>query len=340
MRRARLVPAALLSTLLLSGFLTACGGDEEEPQADPTESTSEASAPEPEDEPEVWPLTGLEVANGESATQRHPVYVVKVENNSAAVPQRGLHEADLVVEELVEGNTTRLAAFFYSRMPEEVGPVRSMRASDIGIVPAADATVVTSGAAPVTIRRIQDAGIPFIGEGGAGTYREPSRSAPHNLFVNLAETAKKAKAKDFVPEPYLEWGTADDLPKGVPAKSLVADFGNQRTAWAWSKDGYEITNSYAGDQPYVADTVLALRVQIGDAGYKDPAGNFVPETKFTGSGPAVLFHHGRAIKATWKKADLRAPLTLETKKGALTVPAGHVFIELVPAENGDVTWTK
>jgi len=327
-----------VSTLLLSGLLVSCGGDED-PQADPTESTSKESTPKP-DEPEIWPLTGLEAEPGESTTLRHPVYVVKVENNSLAVPQRGLDQADLVVEELVEGNTTRLAAFFYSQMPKEVGPVRSMRASDIGIIPSADATVVTSGAAPVTIRRIQDAGIPFIGEGGAGVYRESSRLAPHNLMVNLVDTAKLAKKRDFSPPAYLEWGTAEDLPKGVPAKTLSADFGNQRTEWSYADDGYTITNSYSGDQPYVADTVITLRVQIGDAGYKDPAGNFVPETKFTGTGPAVLFHGGRAIKATWSKDDLQAPLTLSTKKGDLLVPAGHVFLELVPAENGDVTWAK
>jgi hypothetical protein len=41
---------------------------------------------------------------------------------------------DLVVEELVEDGVTRLAAFYYSQLPSKVGPVRSMRASDIGIV--------------------------------------------------------------------------------------------------------------------------------------------------------------------------------------------------------------
>ncbi len=40
-----------------------------------------------------------------------------------------------MVEELVEGGLTRLAVFFYSQVPDNAGPVRSMRASDIGIVP-------------------------------------------------------------------------------------------------------------------------------------------------------------------------------------------------------------
>ena len=60
--------------------------------------------------------------------------VAKIDNTYASAPQIGLGEADMVVEELVEGGLTRLAAFYYSEIPGDVGPVRSMRASDIGIV--------------------------------------------------------------------------------------------------------------------------------------------------------------------------------------------------------------
>ncbi len=62
-----------------------------------------------------------------------------MDNTDASAPQLGLGSADMVVEELVEGGLTRLAAFFYSELPGDVGPVRSMRASDIGIVSPVDA---------------------------------------------------------------------------------------------------------------------------------------------------------------------------------------------------------
>ena len=79
----------------------------------------------------TWPLTGLP-AKGPAPD--HPVYVVKIDNTESSAPQVGLSKADLVTEELVEGGLTRLAVFFYSASPTQVGPVRSMRASDIGIV--------------------------------------------------------------------------------------------------------------------------------------------------------------------------------------------------------------
>ena len=68
---------------------------------------------------------------------------------------------------------------------------------------------------------------------------------------------------------------------------------------------YVNENSYAaeGDE-FPADTVLVLRVQVGDAGYTDPAGNPVPETKLEGKGEALLFHDGKVVSGTWKKDGL------------------------------------
>ncbi len=325
--------ALVAASLLLAG----CGGgDEEEPPAEaaPSEPTSSETSEPPE--PTYWPLTGLERTEDAPA---HPVIVTKVDNTSSSAPQVGLGSADMVVEELVEGGYTRLAAFYYSKVPADIGPVRSMRASDIGIVPEG-ATVVTSGAAPITIKRINGAGIPWITEGAAGVYRENTRSAPYNLFARLGDIAKRLKAEDEPPA-YLPWGTEDDLPKGAKATTLTADFGAHSTTWAFQKGTYVNTDSYAaqGDQ-FPADSVLVLRVRIGDAGYKDPAGSPVPETKFEGEGVALLFHGGRVVKGTWTKDGLTGAIELTTKGGELTVPAGHVWVELVPAANGNLTFAK
>ena len=324
---------ALVAALLLAG----CGGGSEaEPPAEaaPSEPTSSGTSEPPE--PTYWPLTGLE-RTGDAPS--HPVIVTKVDNTSSSAPQVGLGAADMVVEELVEGGYTRLAAFYYSKVPDNIGPVRSMRASDIGIVPEG-ATVVTSGAAPVTIKRVNGAGIPWITEGAAGVYRENSRSAPYNLFARLDDIAKRLEAEEE-PPPYLPWGTEADLPKGGKASTLTANFGAHSTTWAFQRGRYVNTDSYAapGDQ-FPADSVLVLRVRVGDAGYSDPAGYPVPETKFEGKGAALLFHGGRVVRGTWTKDGLTGAIELATKDGELTVPAGRVWVELVPSVNGTVTFAK
>lgn len=334
----RLHRAAAL-VLAASLVLAACGDDKKKedsdgPDAQPVASGSALA--------QTWPLTGLDVSGKQDAAQDHPVMVVKIDNSHSSAPQEGLSAADLVVEELVEGGSTRLAAFFYSDIPDVVGPVRSMRASDIGIVTPVGATVVTSGAAAVTINRIEDAGIDFFSEGDEGFYRDSARSAPYNLMTHLGETTAAAKAKASRPKDYLPWGKAEDLPAGQPAVNINAIFsGGHTSTWQYDGTTYVNTNSNAdADGQFPADTVLVLRVEVGDAGYTDPAGNPVPETKLEGTGPAMIFHGGRLVRGTWSKDDLGSPITLSTKAGELTVPAGHTWIELIPVDGGDVTFTR
>ena len=335
MRRLRLTTTA---TLLTAGLvLAACSGGEESPD----EATGAAGQEIAEGSTlgQTWPLTGLEVEGEDSSLQTHPVMVAKIDNTSSSAPQRGLGSADLVVEELVEGGMTRLAVFYYSDIPGTVGPVRSMRASDIGIVSPVDAQVVTSGAAPVTIKRVSGAGIKFYGEGSPGFSRASDRNAPYNLMANLSELVDRMDREEARPDDYLPWGDASDLPKGKKASTISASFGGHTTNWAFKGSGYVNQNSYAAaDDQFPADTILVLRVQVGDAGYRDPAGNFVPETKFTGKGAALLFHDGRVVKGTWSKKGLDDALTLSTNKGKLTVPAGHTWIELVPQGSGKVAY--
>ena len=322
------VATLAVTSLLLAG----CGSDEEPTSAPaPADETSATTAADEPEEPALWPLTGLPMKGDAPA---NPVIVTKVDNTPSSSPQVGLGKADMVVEELVEGGVTRLAAFYYSQLPAVVGPVRSMRASDIGIVPTG-AHVVTSGAAAVTLGRINKAGIPFVTEGAKGVYRDNARSAPYNLFADLKTIAGGIKGGD-APEPYLAFGEDGDFSGGKPASSVSASFGNHTTTWQFQDGTYVNTNSYAAQgDVFPATSVLALRVQIGDAGYRDPAGYPVPETKFEGKGQAVLFHDGKVVRGTWTKDGLTGAIELTGPHGGeMTVPAGHTWVEAGPCGHG------
>jgi NADPH-dependent ferric siderophore reductase len=54
----------------------------------------------------------------------------------------------------------------------------------------------------------------------------------------------------------------------------------------------------------------------------------------------MVFHDGRMVAATWHKGKSGSQITLTNKKGALKVPAGHTWIELVPIDGGNVTFHK
>lgn len=331
LRPRALVAVALAAFLTLAG----CSGDEtesssEEPDAQNTANGSTLSG--------QWPLTGL---SAEGEAPGHPVMVVKIDNTSNSAPQVGLGQADLVAEELVEGGSTRLAVFYHSQLPKNVGPVRSFRATDIGIIEPADGVLVASGGAGPTVRRVKQAGIKTVTEGGPGFSRDNSRPSPYNLFMSLPKLAKTLKSPP-PPENYFPWGDAADFPAGQPAKGLAAKFSaGQTTTWQFKNGKYVNVNSHApGDDQFRPETVLVLRVKVGDAGYKDPAGNPVPETKLAGKGEAMVFHDGKVVRGTWTKRGLDAPVQLKTKAGELALPPGNVWMELVPTNGGAVTVTK
>jgi hypothetical protein len=320
-RPARVVAVGLAFATSLA--LTACGGDEssKKPDSQPVAGGTELAA--------LWPLTGEPV---HGRTPKRPVLVAKIDNTGNSTPQVGLDKADLVTEQMVEGGVTRLAAFFYSKLPKVAGPVRSMRASDIGIVKPAHGVIVASGAAAQTNARLRGAGITFFTEGGPGFFRDGGRSAPYNLMVKLPELARTVKKKAVVPASYLPWGEESDFSGDRRARSFDAVFSRSHTtSWRYKGGKYHNANSHAEPgKRFVPDSVLVVRVRQGDAGYLDPAGNKVPETIYVGKGEMMLFHEGKVVRGTWSKPSRQTPLKLRTANGPVKVPAGHVWVELVP----------
>ena len=184
------VRVALLLTAAALALAGCSGSDPKTTTPDPDKGTAEKLI-------EISPLTGAPMPEGRPA---NPVFVVKIENTSGGSPQYGLHKADLVVEELVEGGLTRLAAFYYTQLPSKVGHVRSMRTTDIGIASPVGGQIVASGGAAKAYKEVKKAGITVFSEdfGAPGFSSDPAKSRPYNRLINLKRVAKKAKASEIV----------------------------------------------------------------------------------------------------------------------------------------------
>lgn len=332
--------------------LAACsnGGDA---APTPTATAPSTASPTPTPEP-VWPLTGLPA---DAAAGVHPVLVVKIDNTGNAEPQLGLSQADLVVEELVEGGLTRLAAMFHSTLPEVVGPVRSVRTTDIGIVAPTGGALAASGGASRVLRQIDDAGLTVLTESSAGFSRAGDRSAPYNVMLDPAAAMDTIAELSPPAQPYLPWGTgtarssergtsgeAERDQTAAPADGAAvttADVQFSRghtTSWQWGEAGWQRVDDLAADgDAFAASALLILRVTTRDAGYEDPGGNPVPETVLEGSGEAILLAGNLRADGRWSKESPAAPFVLTSADGQpMTVPPGHTWIELVP-EAGSVT---
>lgn len=307
--------------LVLSVGACSNGGEEKESPApkEPAKTTAAKVAA-------INPLTGGTLKK----TPANPVFVVKVDNTPASAPQTSIDQADLVVEQTVEGGITRLAALYYTRLPGDVGHVRSMRATDIGIAKPVRGQVVASGGAGKTISRIKDAGIPIHSQdaGSPGLSRDAGY-APYNVVVDLGRLNKDVKNEQ--PErPYFQWATDAAAPKGPQVTGATVKFSRgHTTSWKFNGKAWKRTNGTSAKE-FGARNLVVLWADEKDAGYTDPAGNPVPETTFQGGGKAVVFVGGTRVNAKWKKANNASTIVLTTRDGqAMKLPKGKTWIELL-----------
>jgi len=352
MRTSRALVRAVVPLALGSVLLTGCGGSKDSSDgASPAASTS-ASTATGTPAPTTWPLTGLPAPNGASET-KHSVYIAKIDNTGDSKPQYGIGQADMVTQELVEGGITRLAVFFYSKLPDKVGPIRSMRLTDIGVAKPLGAKLVTSGAAPVTLKGLAQAGVKFIDMSNPNVKRvlDGTHDTLHSVQANLsglaASSTQKTKAR---PQDFFQWGTDSDFKGTGKATTVDTKIGNapgSNDVWKYTAGKYVLQNSYMDPASvFNPDTVVAITVNTSIAPYKDPAGNPVPVTHFEGSGKATIFHDGKFEKVKWNKKGVEGLPTFTAKDGSqVKIPAGHVWIALVPKGGtsvaaGSVSWSK
>ncbi|MBB4911014.1 DUF3048 domain-containing protein [Actinophytocola algeriensis] len=271
-------------------------------------------------------------------TPTAPVLAVKIDNVPAARPQTGLGAADVVYVEPVEGGLTRLVAVFSATLPDEVGPVRSARRTDLDLLAQYGKPVLAySGAAPELLPALRSADLVNASpaEAGSAFHRDRDRRAPHNLYVRPAELPGGATGPAEAP---LLFGAAPE--GGTPSAGhdvaySAAHFGFTWSApdgrWRVAMNGSPMTSTESG--PLTAATVVVQRVVVtaGETG-EDAAGSASPVAQTVGSGQSEVLRDGRVFAGTWSRPAPDAPTRFRTAAGAeLPLAAGPVWVLLVPA---------
>lgn len=279
---------------------------------------------------------------------------VKVDNTAAGQPQAGIGEADLVVQQMVEGGVTRLAAMYQSTYPKSVGPVRSMRASDIGIVLPTGGTMASSGGEQSTIAAVAAAGIPQAVEGDPGFSRATDRSAPYDLMLDV-RALEATLPPGRPPGPYLPFG---ELPTDVaskPAGSVTLSWPSATSRFTYDPESKLWTLVGPSDPSgYSFTNVVALMLPVEFGGGRDAAGTPIPTMITEGRGRAMLATGGQLIEVQWQKSSASAPWIFthesEEEEGATSgadparvtvqIPAGRTWLGLLPVDGGSVSRTK
>lgn len=293
------------------------------PKADPTPPSAPLLPP-------PSPFTGL------PTDLAAPVLAVKIDNVAPARPQTGTTAADLVYVEPVEGGLTRLLAVFQSRMPPVVGPVRSVRETDLQLLAPLDAPALAfSGEAP-ELRPLL-AGAPVVDVSAsavpAAYYRERDRPSPHDVYVRTAALTVGGPPRDvgfrFGPLP-AGGRPAAGLTARYPSTSISVEWVAAERRWVFDVDGAPLLAAEGG-RPGAA-TVVLQQVVVRDTAIRDANGTPSPFAESVGAGAAVVLRDGQAFDGTWSRPSPDAPTTFTRPDGtSLTFATGPVWVLLLPA---------
>ena len=291
----------------------------------------------------VAALTGEPI---EAGSLSRPALSAKIDNHPSARPQVGLDEADIVFEELVEGGMTRYLAVWHSKLPAEIGPVRSVRPMDPEIVSPFGGVFAYSGGQVRFIQMMEAAPVYNAIHGQPDTestfYRTSAKVAPHNVLVKAPELIEQHLDRSAPPKMFdyaasLEESTA--VLEGNPLASVNTRFsGFSSPSWEW--DGTQnkfvrfqtngAADSASSGNQLAATNVIVLFVGIDVI-------EDIPTTRLVSQGTGYVATGGSIIEITWIKASPESPIVLSTQSGSpVLLGIGNTWIELLPNDSSDV----
>ncbi|HST80386.1 MAG TPA: DUF3048 domain-containing protein [Kineosporiaceae bacterium] len=348
--------------------LAGCSGDAPASAALNTATVGVPTAsPSASNSPARWPLSGKLVTNA-SAPNR-PAVAVKVPDNRNEHPQVGLDQADIVFVELdgyrdADGYaSTRLVPVFHSRLPNDVGPVRSMRPVDVPLLSPVDAIIASTGAAGWVVNYIKhfrehvEGSLTYLETKGSGAYSiDPSRVRTYQgvtyydraVVCHPRILAKQTKRFGSGPQqayfPFAETDLEVSTASGEAAR---------RVRVPWKKaDSYDMGYQYdetAGRYlrsmpwgPHVladgsrvsTDNILVVRATqryaklYAGSGHKEPIHEIIDA-----AGTFYYFHGGRYVSGTWTKGANEQPFDFTLTDGQpLKMAPGQTYVELPSAD--------
>ena len=278
-------------------------------------------------------IVAREPLTGEVLGAPRPALVVKVDNVDAE-PQSGLNQADLVFEEIVEGQATRFAAVFNSMEANPVGPIRSARTQDVDLLQSLnDPALAYSGANEGVNAALQAAGFELLSEGNPGFFRRDDLPAPHNLYANIAALWPQLTSSGNA-VPAFEFVAPGTEVAGTPVTFAEMMVGSYDVRWDWDATQRLFLRSQLGSPHELADgqasanTVIVLVVPYGTS----PAGGG-PEAQTIGTGAAVVYTAGQKIEGTWTRQSATEPFHLEAGGQPILIAPGRTWVELVDAQH-------
>jgi hypothetical protein len=247
-----------------------------------------------------------------------------------------------VFVEPIAGGTTRLAAIFHSRLPEQVGPVRSLRPMDAPLIGPTRGVIANTMAdrwVQEYVDRVADLADLGTLRVPKGTYRiDGGRRAPNHVF---AQPAKLLALTDRTapPEPLFSYAadTARSTAQrsGRTAGSVTVGYGGSSTAtWRydrgsgrWLRAETWSAHRLEDGRQVSAQNVIVLRARRDTSFTRAKASMTILDLVDAG-GSLQLFTGDKVVDGRWSKAGVNEPFTYTTTDGKpLLLAPGATWVE-------------
>lgn len=308
---------------------------------------------EPDEQPvltDTYPFTGE--TGGETVDGR-PI-LATISNIPAARPQSGLADADIVYEFLAEGQITRFAALFQSKIPGQIGPIRSARDYFVRLAEGMDAFYISHGYSPDAKKLLDERVVDHInGINHDGTLfeRSASRRAPHNSYISKehieeAFTLRNASEKITARPSFSFLNPAESDKIGDIASTVQVAYSRDPdfiSTYQYNPEANRYYRSVNGID--TVDTLNEKRIELAniivmemDHQTVDQQGRLAIDLE--SGGRAMLFHEGIAKTIEWQNRD---GFLMPMEQGVpVKLTTGKTWIHIVPSlsnPSASITYT-
>lgn len=287
---------------------------------------------------EVYPLTGIAISDESEVANRRAI-AVKVDGYGGVPAVWGLENADIVIEELVEGGLTRYIGVFHSSSADRVGPVRSVRSSDFAILSHLNTPVLAfSGGNAGNLRQAHTEPVrplPPAADAGDQLYvRDRSLKAPHNLFTSTNAIWAAVEAGS-PPESVFRYSQAGTFEGAAPASSVSVSmsasadvrFDYDAGSGTYRRFLEGVAQQDGTGASLSTDNVVVLETPYG-VSPNDPRS---PEAIPLGAGAAAVLTSGTVQRGGWlREARDRTWTLFDASMHSLLLRPGRTWVLLVP----------
>ena len=318
--------ACMLALLMIGLVAIGCGGDKQEPQPSAGPSPTQGDV-------------ARDPLNGSTEVHEYKPVISTIDNAEAARPQEGIQAADIVYEMQVEGGMTRLMIVLNSEIPEQIGPVRSLRQYYAQVAQEYDAVVSHvggphNGDVLDIYKYLEKNPIKVRVDGlydSKRIYRVSERKKPHNAMLDTKAALEKY---DYTPTVRSFLFDPAYVPTDGDAAQVTIEF---------AANGYDVTYTYdaatglytrsqGGKEHKDALTKKAVTVKniiVQKAKYTNYPGGQLADV--IGSGEVTVISNGKKTVGTWSKKSATEPTVFKDANGnEIPLQPGNTWIHIQP----------